>query len=100
MIKVSILYPNIPGNKFDMDYFCNKHVVLIKRLFGDACKGMSVEEGTQEFYPSPYLAIVSLQFESADSLIYSAVKCAKEIASDIPNFTDITPKIQASTIII
>ena len=98
MIKLRLLYPNTPGKKFDMDYFCEKHVPLIRKLFGEACKGVSVDEGLQGLYTSPYIAIATFSFESGETLIYTAVRCAKEIALDIPNFTEITPQIQAGEV--
>ena len=45
MIKVSVLYPNKPGAKFDMDYYVNKHVPLVQQKLGSACKSVAVEQG-------------------------------------------------------
>jgi uncharacterized protein (TIGR02118 family) len=82
-----------------MGYFCEKHMVMVKELFGDACRGMSIEEGmTAVVYNAPYIAIGSFLFDSGESLIRAAAPCAKEIALDIPNFTDITPQIQAGIV--
>lgn len=98
MIKLSTIYPNTPGKKFDMDYFCEKHMVMVKSLMGKACKGISVEEGITGLYNSPYIAIGSFLFDSGESLLNTVVPLVKEIALDIPNFTDITPQIQASIV--
>jgi len=35
MIKVSVLYPNGEGKKFDMDYYFNQHVPMVGGLLGD-----------------------------------------------------------------
>ena len=45
MAKVSVLYPNGEGKNFDMDYYMNKHIPLVKELLGDALKAASVEKG-------------------------------------------------------
>ena len=45
MIKVSVLYPNKPGAKFDMDYYCTKHMPLVQQRLGAACKSVAVEQG-------------------------------------------------------
>jgi len=45
MIKVSVLYQNIEGKKFDMDYYCNTHIPMVKELLGVALKGATVEKG-------------------------------------------------------
>jgi len=30
MIKVNMLYPNEEGKKFDMDYYCNIHIPMVR----------------------------------------------------------------------
>ena len=37
MIKVSIFYPNTPGCRFDMDYYCNKHMPMVHEKMAGAC---------------------------------------------------------------
>ena len=34
MIKVTVLYPNEPDKKFDVDYYVNTHVPMVQRLLG------------------------------------------------------------------
>lgn len=36
MIKVTVLYPNIEGTKFDMEYYCNKHMPMVQQKMGAA----------------------------------------------------------------
>ena len=31
MIRASVLYPNEPGKKFDLDYYINKHMVMVRK---------------------------------------------------------------------
>jgi len=31
MIKVSVFYPNTEGKKFDMAYYCNKHIPMVQQ---------------------------------------------------------------------
>ena len=45
MIKVSVLYPNNEGSKFDMNYYCNSHIPMVQEKLGKACKGVAVEQG-------------------------------------------------------
>ena len=45
MIKVSVLYPNAEGKKFDMEHYCNKHIPMVRQKLGVACKRMAVEQG-------------------------------------------------------
>ncbi len=30
MIKISVLYPNEKGKKFDMEYYCNSHIPMVQ----------------------------------------------------------------------
>src|SRR6185312_4185403 len=34
MIKVSVMYPNTPGGRFDHDYYRDKHMPLVKARLG------------------------------------------------------------------
>ena len=45
MIVFSVMYPNEPGSRFDMDYYCTTHIPLVKEKVGDALKSVSVERG-------------------------------------------------------
>jgi uncharacterized protein (TIGR02118 family) len=67
MIKVSVLYPNREGAKFDIAYYCNRHIPLVQRLLGSALKGASVDHGISgegPGTPAPYLAMGHLLFDS------------------------------------
>jgi len=41
MIKVSVLYPNKAGAKFDMDYYCDSHMPPFAAKLKPALKGMT-----------------------------------------------------------
>ena len=45
MIKVSVMYPNKPGARFDHQYYRDKHMPLVKARMGDACKYYTVDKG-------------------------------------------------------
>ena len=45
MIKVSVMYPNTPGARFDHEYYRDKHMPLLKERMGDACKSYTVDKG-------------------------------------------------------
>ncbi|MGA9368763.1 MAG: EthD family reductase, partial [Steroidobacteraceae bacterium] len=45
MIKVSVMYPNKPGARFDHDYYRDRHMPLVKRLMGDKCRYYTVDKG-------------------------------------------------------
>jgi uncharacterized protein (TIGR02118 family) len=43
MVKVSVLYPNTAGCKFDMGYYLNKHMPMVQQKLGAACKSISFD---------------------------------------------------------
>ena len=45
MIKVSVMYPNKEGARFDHAYYRDKHMPLVKAKMGDACKFYTVDKG-------------------------------------------------------
>jgi len=102
-IKVSVLYPNENGKSFDMDYYCNKHVPMVAGLLGDAVIGASVEQGLGGGAPdqaATYVAMGNLYFKTMESFENSFGPNAEKIMADIPNYTNIEPKIQISEVMI
>ena len=45
MIKVSVMYPNKSGARFDHEYYRDKHMPLVKSRMGDSCKYYTVDKG-------------------------------------------------------
>ena len=45
MIKVSVMYPNTSGAKFDMAYYLDSHMPMVRDMLAGVLKGMNVEEG-------------------------------------------------------
>ena len=103
MIKVSVLYPNGDGKKFDMDYYCNKHVPMVGGLLGDSVKAATVEKGLgggAPGSPAAYAAMGNLYFASMNSFQNSFGPNAEKIMGDLPNFTNIEPVVQVSEVMI
>lgn len=101
MIKVSSFYPHAEGKKFDMDYFCNRHMSMVRDRLGAACSGMAVEQGLSGPVPgSPptYIAFAHMYFESVDAFRQAFGAHMAEIMADIPNYTDIQPGLQISKV--
>jgi hypothetical protein len=36
MVTVSVLYPNREGTKFDIAYYLNRHIPMVRQLLGSA----------------------------------------------------------------
>ena len=45
MIKVSVMYPNSSDANFDIEYYCNTHMPMVKDLLGDSVKSCHVDSG-------------------------------------------------------
>ena len=99
MIKVSVLYPNTAGVKFDMDYYLTKHMPMVQQKLGAACKSMAIEEGLAggaPGAPATYVAMCHLGFDSVEAFQAALAPHAEEIMGDIPNYTNTQPTIQIS----
>lgn len=101
MIKVSVLYPHGAGSRFDMDYYCTRHMPMVREKLGAACKGVAVEQGLggpEPGSPAPYVAMGHLLFDSVESFQAAFGPHAETFMGDIPNYTDIQPVIQISSV--
>ena len=101
MIKVTVMYPNGTGSKFDMNYYLETHIPMVKEKVGSACKGINVDEGLGGGEPgstATYAAIGHLLFESVEAFQGSFGPNAEAIMGDLPNFTNISPIIQISEV--
>ena len=101
MIKVSVMYPNNEGSKFDMAYYCNSHMPMVQEKLGAALKGVAVEQGiggAEPGSPPPYLALGHLLFESVEAFQTSFGPHAQVLMGDIPNYTNTQPTIQISEV--
>lgn len=101
MIKVSVMYANEDGKKFDMDYYCNNHIPMVQEKLGAALLKAEVDEGLgggAPDAPAAYVAMGHIYFESMDSFQTAFAPHAGEIMADIPNYTDIEPSIQVSEV--
>lgn len=102
MIKLIAYYKNLDGKKFNLDYYQNSHLPMIKRLTGDALKHVAVDKGVAGGEPGskPFYHIVAhLYFDSIETFQNSLVPHFAEIMSDVPNYTDIEPVFQISEVV-
>jgi uncharacterized protein (TIGR02118 family) len=78
MIKVSVMYPNTPGARFNHEYYRDKHMPFVKSKMGDSCKYYTVDKGLGGGAPGTPATYVA----------------------DIPKYTDLAPIIQISEVIV
>ncbi len=98
-ITVTVMYPNTPGSKFDLDYYMGPHMELVGKHWGDsmisarAIKGIGTSDPDT---PAPYQVMAILEIESVEVLQQMMADHGAEVMGDIPNFTDTTPIVQIS----
>ena len=101
MIKVSVLYPNNEGSKFDMSYYCDSHMPMVQEKLGKVCKGVAIEQGLSGAAPGSrpaFIAMGHLYFDSVADFQSAFVPHADVIMADIPKYTDIEPTFQISEV--
>jgi uncharacterized protein (TIGR02118 family) len=102
MFKVSVMYPNQAGGKFDFDYYRKTHMKLVKEAmapFGlvrtEVEKGMSGSAGQ----PAPYVCIGHLYFDKVEGYDKAIQATGAKLRADIPNYTNIQPVRQVGELI-
>ncbi len=102
MFRVSVMYPNREGVKFDIDYYRTKHMELVKNLlkpFGliktEVDRGVSGGGNLS----APFICVGHLYFDSEDGYDRGVAEKGPIIRGDIPHFTNATPIRQISEIL-
>jgi uncharacterized protein (TIGR02118 family) len=103
MIKVSVMYPNTAGAKFDHAYYRDKHMPMVAAKLGAACKSYTVDKGLaggRPGAPPDFVAMCHLYFDSVDAFLGAFGANGKEIMADVPNYTDIKPQTLVSEVVV
>jgi len=103
MIKVTVMYLNRPGARFDHTYYRDKHMPLVQARMGKNCKHYSVDKGLSggaPGAPAPYVAMCHIFCESVEAFQRGFGPHEQEIMADIPKYTDLSPVIQISEVVV
>ena len=103
MIKFSVMYPNKPGSRFDHDYYRDRHMTMVKSLMGDKCRYYTVDKGVAGDAPGsapPDIAMCHIFCDSLEAFQAGFGPHAREIVADIPKYTDLTPVMQFSEVVV
>jgi uncharacterized protein (TIGR02118 family) len=103
MIRVSVLYSNEAGKKFDHDYYKNKHMPFV----GDTLKPFGliryeVDKGVGGGAPgssAPFVGVCHLYFNTLGEFQKGMGQQGAKLMADIPNYTNIQPQVQISEIV-
>ncbi len=103
MIKVSVMYPNTPGARFDHAYYRDKHMPLVQARMGDKCVRYTVDKGLAGGAPGApalFVGMCHIYCNTVEDFQAGFGPHAAEILGDIPNYTDLQPQIQISEVVV
>ena len=103
MIKVSVLYPTDERDAFDMSYYIEKHVPMVRQLLGSSCQKAEIEQGIAGGTPGSkptYEVMGHLFFDTIEDFVTSITPHREVINNDLANFTKTTPVVQISSVIL
>jgi uncharacterized protein (TIGR02118 family) len=97
------MYPYKADARFDHAYYRDKHMPLLKARMGDACLYYTVDKGLAGGAPGDpptYIGMCHIFSDSVESFQAGFGPHAKEILGDIANYTDLTPVMQISEVVV
>jgi len=103
VIKLSVMYPNTPGARFDHAYCRDTHRPLVAAKMGAACRSYTIDKGLAggaPGAPAAYVGMCHIFCDSVQSFQAGFGPHAAEIMADIPNYTDIAPVMQVSEVVV
>ena len=103
MIKVSVMYPNTPGARFNHEYYRDKHMPPGEDSDGRQLQVLHGRQGTgrrNPGSPATYVGMCHIFCDSVEAFQAGFGPHAQEIMDDIPNYTDLSPVIQISEVIV
>ena len=101
VIRVSAMYPNTTGTRFDWEYYMNKHISAVRKLTAVGLVRIEVDKGIGAAQPgasAPFVCMAHMYFNSMEDM----QKCmaeASDLMADVVNFTNVQPQVQVSEII-
>lgn len=103
MIKVSVMYPYKAGARFDHNYYRDRHMPLVKSRMGDKCLYYTVDKGVAGGSPDAppiYVGMCHIFCDSVAAFQEGFGPHAEEILGDIPKYTDLSPVLQISEVVV
>jgi uncharacterized protein (TIGR02118 family) len=96
MIRVSVLYPNSEGATFDMPYYLDSHMPMVRDKLGSALRKDEIWKGlgAPGDQPATYQVLLHMYFDSPESFNTAFAAHAESIMADIAKYTNIQPVIE------
>jgi uncharacterized protein (TIGR02118 family) len=98
MVTMTVVYPYDADKPFDEAYYADKHLGLIREVWGDAVTGVTVHHALAGLAGDPpYSTVAQVDFASMEAFQQAmAHPRAAEVQADVANFSGVTPAIQLS----
>ncbi|MCU0789567.1 MAG: EthD family reductase [Nitratireductor sp.] len=94
MIVIGVMYPNEAGTRFDLDYYRDKHLPLVRRLLAPmGMRSLTFFEPVRTDPKAAFRLVAELRFDDMETTNAALAAHGPETQADIPNFTDATPHI-------
>ncbi len=105
MIRVIALYPRTSDTHFDMDYYMNKHIPLVKTRAKDIGVNIDiqVDEGLGTITPgdpAPYVIVGFMNFDKIEDFQSLVAAHGNELIGDVANFTNIPWQMQIGQVVL
>ena len=100
-VRISALYPDGKDARFDFDFYCEHHLPLVLRLFGEhGCTRVEADRGLPgaDGQAPTYIAVGHMEFDSVDGFKAAMAASGKRILADVPKYTNVTPVLQIGEI--
>jgi uncharacterized protein (TIGR02118 family) len=94
---MTILYPAGPGNTFNADYYRDKHLTTIMKLYGRSIQRFELRKVPEMPGGAPqpaFAAAVNIWIADLPAFLENNKKHGKTLQDDVPNFTNTRPSIQ------
>ena len=105
MFRVVIMYPKTPDSHFNMDYYRDHHIPLVREIFGGlSLRCIEIDKGLANAFPNqpfPYESISYFHFENIDD--FQNVMMSPrggQIVGDMQNYTNVQPLIQINQVVV
>ena len=102
MFRVSVLYAQKKGARFDHDYYAKKHLPFLrKKLEPFGLVRAEIEKGLPGGNGEPplFVAACHMIFGTISQFEQGIGAVGGELTADVPNYTDITPQVQLSEMV-
>jgi uncharacterized protein (TIGR02118 family) len=101
MLRVSAVYPNTQGSRFDGTDYVQRHRPFARGLLDPlGLRDLRITLGTAglDGAPPPYWAISELIFDDRAAFDGAMAACGEALFADAPHYTDVAPVLQVSVL--